>query len=69
MKMDKYKDAWFELLEKISGAIDGVEFGAERGSSQANKDVKIWREIEGMVNDVSEEHEIEDVDDVFFHNH
>lgn len=51
-----YRRAWAGLLVHISGSLDGAEKAAERGSADAAEDLEVWRRVEGIVNEVADEH-------------
>ena len=49
----KYKNAWLELIEIFGGALDGIEWSVDEGSSQASRDIRIYGEIEKMINKIA----------------
>jgi len=55
----KYRTAWFELLKRFDGAYDGVCYAAERGSEPATRDQKVYQDIEEIIKEIAEEHDIE----------
>lgn len=61
MSEKKYKKAWKEFVGGFGGALDGVEFAAGHGSSQAVKDSKIYQEVKEMINEVAEKYNVEEV--------
>jgi len=55
----KYRTAWFELLKRFDGAYDGVCYAAEQGSESATRDQKVYQDIEEIIKEIAEEHDIE----------
>lgn len=54
-----YETAWKELVGLLGGSIDGCAQSAERGSSEASRDMQVWNNIEETIDMVADEHNVE----------
>jgi hypothetical protein len=62
--MDQYETAYKDLVQRLGGAIDGVETAAEHGSAAAARDAEIWDQVYEIVGDVADEHDVEGIWDM-----
>lgn len=60
MPSDKpdYETAYKDLVQRLGGAIDGVEHAAEQGSAEAARAASVWNDVHEIVDDAAEEHDV-----------
>lgn len=56
-----YENAWKDFIKQFGGAYDGVSKAAEHGSTEASRDMKVYNDVESIVDEVADEHDVEEV--------